>query len=63
MQTLSTHLQTLTSNPTSQTHAQLAGLFDTKVWGKLGKLDASTRVACNDQEPSCCRTSASWTGT
>ena len=42
--------QTLTRNPTTQAHSQLTGLIDTKVWRKLGKLDASAKSAWDDWE-------------
>ena len=40
----------LTRNPTTQAHAQLTGLIDTKVWRKIGKLDAPAKSAWDDWE-------------
>ena len=37
-------------DPTIQAHAQLTGLIGTKVWRKLGELDASTKSAWDDWE-------------
>ena len=42
--------QRLTRNPTTQAHAQLAGLIDTKVWRKLVKLDAFAKSAWDDSK-------------
>ena len=42
--------QMLTRNPTIQAHAQLTGLIDTKVWRKLGELDAPSKSAWDDWE-------------
>ena len=37
-------------DPTTQAHAQLTGLIDTKVWRKIGKLDAPAKSAWDDWE-------------
>ena len=49
-QTLTAELQTLTRNPTTQTQAQ-PGINDTKVWGKLWKLDAAEKGVWNQWRP------------
>ena len=51
VQTLTTQLQTLSSNPNTQKRAQSKGWTDTNVWRKPGKLDASAKGAWSDWEP------------
>ena len=51
VQTLTTQLQTLSSNPNTQKHAQSKGWTDTNVWRKPCKLEASAKGAWSDWEP------------